>query len=176
MIESEIYSLFRSFSHLICFKDLITSLKNLPNILRILLIQVLRHLIVINVKNRHANFRTLPPLELVCTIVYRSRRMRRKMYLQITHITSIVIRYPVIGWIFTSVLSPDFSRVSRGYVKATVKSGKLRRLELREKIFAIWCHFPPKSVSFITVIGGAENTIGGGRTQHWGAEGHPKSI
>ena len=64
MIETEIYSLLRSFSHLICFKDLITSLKYLPNILRILLIQVLRHLIVINVKNRHANFRTLPLLEL----------------------------------------------------------------------------------------------------------------
>ena len=73
MIESEIYSLFRSFSHLICFKELNIRLKYIPNILRMLLIQVLRHLIVINVKNRHANFSTLPPLELsksACVLQY----------------------------------------------------------------------------------------------------------
>ena len=63
------------------------------------------------------------------------------------------------------------------YVKATVESGKLRRLELR-KISAIGCHFPPKSISFYNCDwgGGGESTIGGPNLTLGGAEGHPKSI
>ena len=54
-------------------------------------------------------------------------------------------------------------------VKATVESGKLRRLELREK------NYPPLGVIShqnrqvcITVIGGGARAPLGGRTQHWG--------
>ena len=57
------------------------------------------------------------------------------------------------------------------YVKATVESGKLKRLELREKIIRHWVSFHTKIDKFFY------NCDWGGREHHWGGgEGHPKSI
>ena len=50
------------------------------------------------------------------------------------------------------------------YVKATVESEKLRRLELREKIIRHWVSFPTKIDKLLSLWlgGGAESTIRGG--------------
>ena len=60
-------------------------------------------------------------------------------------------------------------------VKATVESGKLRRLELREKIIRHWVTFPTKIDKFYHCDwGGGPRAPLGGRTQHWGPRATPK--